>query len=207
MSRQNFKSSKKYIDVYSKNRHPTNKVFQTIEINVHFSEYDWRELEERSASLSCSPEQYLEKRTKALIHTDSITTRVESASDRRRMYASYHHWAEHFAKYLIFAHITFLIGSAIIQSATGGAEWYIVFYFSYLVSLVLAISAWLGAKFKEFYSGQEFTVQPPGQIKLELQIAKFTERALIYSLVIFGISVFIRIILSAISISENLIGT
>jgi hypothetical protein len=120
------------------------------------------------------------------------------------MYASYHYWAEDFAKYLVFAHFTFLIGSAIIQAATGGADWYILFYFSYLISLVLAIAAWLGSKLKELYAGDEQITRAPGPIQFEVQIANFTEKALIYSVVIFGVSVLVRILLAANDIAQKL---
>ncbi len=192
----------KHITIRSKKLRSRRDIHQRVLADIQYSKDDWDELVRRASQLGeVFPEAYLEKRVEELVKSDVITLRVEHAADRRRLLPSYWDWIEQFAKYLVYAHISVFITSVVFGFVTESPHTAAstVCYAMLVVSMLLALFAWLTSKIRELYASNNYTHR--GAVETEIGMSRFSEKAFFASLFLFAISTLWRMLLFANSFS------
>jgi hypothetical protein len=167
--------------------------FHRVEVTVYYSQQDWEALARDAEKLGYPAERLLEKRFKKTIYTGNPTSRVEHADHRRFIdHASF--W-EPFVRYLIYAHISVIAAGAIIEFLFGYGRDYILFYWIYLLSLMIALVAFLGLKLKRYMETEQRPYVPDSVNRTEIGIARIAEFLIWTSLAIFVSTVLVRIVI------------
>jgi hypothetical protein len=182
-----------FIFLQSEHQYSHEAAFRRVEAEIWYSQQDWEALVHDAEKIGYPPERLLEKRLKLTIHTGNPTSRIAHAADRRRFMEGHASFWEPFVRYLIYSHISVIVAGAIIEFLFGYGREYILFYWIYLASLMIALVALLGLKLKGFMETEDRPYVPDSVNRTEIGIARISEFLIWTSLVIFVSSVLVRI--------------
>jgi hypothetical protein len=166
-----------------------------VSVNIIYSKKDWEQLSEDAEKLGYTAQKLLGKRLKKTIHTRNPTSRLENEQDIKRFTHDYAQLWLPFVKYLIYTHLTVLVGGLFVEVVLGGGKSYILIYWVYLLSLCSAILSFMGLKLKLKLEIKEQDILTDWLIRLEVWLARVSMYLAIFSVMIFFISVSLRAIL------------
>lgn len=186
------KSDRLFIFLQSKNKFHHEAAFRIVDVNIHFSEQDWETVVGDAAKLGYNAEDLLKRRLKYTIHTGNPMSRIGRASDRRRLMDGQAEFWEPVVKYLIYAHLTVLVASAIVDALFHFGRDYIVYYYVYLISLMFALVAFGGLKLKGLWEAHDMSRSPDAFGRAELFIARVSELLMWTSFIMLVSAVVVR---------------
>jgi hypothetical protein len=184
-----------YIYLTSENFSTGSTPDQYVDVKIAYSAADWAVHVSDATALGYKPEEYLKKRLKLMVRGRSPTAQIEHATDRRAFIGDYSRFWMPFVKYLIYAHGSVIGVGYIVERLTGNSSNYLVFYWFYLFSLLLALCSLIGFKMKWVIETTEKRVHTNAMIKIELWFARIAEISIWTSLGLFGTTLFMRIVL------------
>ena len=102
---------------------------------------------------------------------------------------------EPYVRYLIYAHLSVIAAGAALEFLFDYGRYYELFYWIYLVSMMIALVAFVGLKLKRFMETQDRPHVPDSVYQFEIAIARYAEHLIWVSLSIFAATVLVRIAL------------
>ncbi len=178
------------ISVTSKNYRWDQSGHVSVDVNVRYSPRDWEELAVDAARLGYDRKDLLKERFKRAARPDANISRVEDASARRKLYEGHSDYWLPFVKYLIWGHLTVLAGGYAVEFLLNTGDEYLLHYWAYLASLVMAIIAWLGFKLTGIAQGVDGNA---AMMRTELWVASASVNFMWASLATFSLSLLLRI--------------
>lgn len=188
-------SDRKYIELSSQSYFWGYDPYQRVDVNINFSEKDWQDLSDDARKLGYQAEELLRKGLKRTVRTRNPMSRIEHASDRRRLVDDYSGFWIPFVKYLIYAHLSVIVGGFIVEWILGTGKTYIFFYWMYLLSLILSILSLLGHKYRWMLENAEKPIETDLMMRFEVGVSRVSEILMWISLTVFGLSLLSRVLL------------